>query len=60
MQNTDELIELRAQRLELLHRLNRCDSMKRQLINKRLIVVNKRIQRLSGTHTVHVAHDTDF
>jgi hypothetical protein len=48
MQNADELMDLRAERLTLLQMLNSCSNAKRQRINKRLMSVSKRIQRLLG------------
>lgn len=48
MRNADELMDLRAERLELLQMLNACSNSRRQMINKKLMRVSKRIQRLSG------------
>ena len=48
MRNLDELIDLRAERMELLAQLNVCSNSKRQIINKKLMRVSKRIQRLAG------------
>lgn len=56
MRNFDELMDLRAERMELLQLLNSSSNAKRQTINKRLMRVTKRIQKLSG---VTVGGDKD-
>lgn len=48
MRQSDELIDLRAERIALLQQLNASSNSRRQLINKRLMRVSKKIQRLSG------------
>lgn len=48
MRTTDELMDLRAERIELLAMLNASSNSKRQIINKKLMRVSKKIQRLSG------------
>lgn len=48
MRNTDELIELRAERLELLSQLTKTNNANRQKINQRLMAVSRKIQKLSG------------
>lgn len=48
MRHFDELMELRAERISLLQELNTSSNLKRQSINKRLMKVSKRIQRLTG------------
>jgi hypothetical protein len=48
MRHFDELMELRAERMSLLQELNTSSNPKRQSINKRLMQVSKRIQRLAG------------
>lgn len=48
MHQADQLMDLRAERLALLQQLDACSNAKRQLINKRLMSVSKKIQRLAG------------
>lgn len=48
MRNADELMDLRAERISLLAQLDQCSNSKRQAINKRLMTVSKKIQRLAG------------
>lgn len=48
IRNADELMDLRAERIELLSLLNSSSNSKRQIINKKLMRVSKRIQKLSG------------
>lgn len=48
MRNADELMDLRAERITLLAQLDHCSNSKRQAINKRLMSVSKKIQRLAG------------
>ncbi|QDU64089.1 hypothetical protein Pan216_49780 [Planctomycetes bacterium Pan216] len=52
MRHTDELMDLRAERIELLQLLNSSSNTKRQVINKRLMSVTKKIQHLAGTDGV--------
>lgn len=48
MKKTDELIELRAERIQLLRELTNTTNAKRQQLNKRLVTVSRRIQKLTG------------
>ena len=48
MRNFDQLMDLRAERMTLLSQLNVSSNAKRQIINKKLMRVSKRIQRLAG------------
>jgi hypothetical protein len=48
MRESDELMDLRAERMALLQLLNSSSNAKRQAINKRLTRVSKKIQRLSA------------
>jgi hypothetical protein len=48
MRHCDELMDLRAERMQLVAELNASDNSRRQLINKRLMRVSKRIQKLVG------------
>lgn len=57
MRHSDDLVDLRAERLMLLQQLNVCSNSRRQLINKRLMSVSKKIQRLSGTAVASAKED---
>ncbi|MFO0949073.1 MAG: hypothetical protein U1D30_24705 [Planctomycetota bacterium] len=57
MRNVDELIDLRAERLELLQQLNTSSNSKRQMINKKLMRVSKKIQKLSGIALVSTSKE---
>ena len=57
MRNADQLMDLRAERLSLLEMLDSCSNSRRQLINKRLMSVSKKIQRLSGSALPSAAKD---
>lgn len=57
MRNLDELMDLRAERLELLQMLNSSSNSKRQIINKKLMRVSKKIQRLSGVSVAAPSKD---
>lgn len=48
MGQADELMDLRAERMSLLAQLDNSSNSKRQVINKRLMSVSKKIQRLAG------------
>lgn len=48
MRHFDELMDLRAERMQLIAELNASDNSRRQLINKRLMRVSKKIQKLVG------------
>lgn len=48
MRLNDEIIDLRAERMALLAQLDSCSNSKRQILNKRIMRVSKRIQRLCG------------
>lgn len=50
MRNFDELMELRAERMALLAQLTSSDNSRRQTLNKRLMRVSKKIQKLAGIH----------
>lgn len=52
MRNFDELMDLRAERMNLLSQLNASSNSKRQIINKRLMRVSKKIQKLAGIAVV--------
>lgn len=45
-------MDLRAERMNLLAQLNSSDNTKRQIINKRLMRVSKKIQKLAGIHVL--------
>lgn len=57
MRNVDELMDLRAERLELLQQLNSSSNSKRQMINKKLMRVSKKIQKLSGVALASTSKD---
>ena len=57
MRNLDELMDLRAERLVLLQQLNSSSNSKRQLINKKLMRVSKKIQKLAGVPVAAAAKD---
>lgn len=48
MRNFDELMDLRAERMNLLSMLDSSSNSRRQIINKRLMRVSKKIQKLAG------------
>ena len=48
MRHTDELMDLRAERISLLAMLNSSSNSRRQRINKRLMSVSKKIQKICG------------
>jgi hypothetical protein len=48
MRHSDELFDLRAERMTLLAQLNVSSNSRRQIINKRLMRVSKKIQKLAG------------
>ena len=48
MRHVDELMDLRAERMDLLQKLNSSSNSRRQAINRRLSVVSKKIQKLCG------------
>lgn len=50
MRNFDELMGLRAERMALLAQLSASTNSKRQILNKRLMRVSKKIQKLAGIH----------
>lgn len=52
MRNFDELMDLRAERITLLSQLNASSNSRRQIINKRLMRVSKKIQKLAGVAVV--------
>jgi hypothetical protein len=52
MKHFDELMDLRAERMTLLSQLNLSSNAKRQIINKKLMRVSKRIQKLAGVTLV--------
>ena len=52
MRNFDELMDLRAERITLLSQLNASSNSRRQIINKRLMRVSKKIQKLAGVTIV--------
>ncbi|MBY0587497.1 hypothetical protein K2X85_09990 [bacterium] len=52
MKHFDELMDLRAERMTLLSQLNLSSNAKRQIINKKLMRVSKKIQKLAGVHVV--------
>lgn len=55
MRNFDELMDLRAERITLLSQLNASSNSRRQIINKRLMRVSKKIQKLAGVAVVSKA-----
>ena len=55
MRNFDELMDLRAERITLLSQLNASSNSRRQIINKRLMRVSKKIQKLAGVTVVSKA-----
>lgn len=52
MKHFDELMDLRAERMTLLSQLDLSSNAKRQIINKRLMRVSKKIQKLAGVHVI--------
>lgn len=48
MKNFEQLMDLRAERMTLLAQLNASSNSRRQIINKRLMRVSKKIQKLAG------------
>jgi hypothetical protein len=52
MKHFDELMDLRAERMTLLSQLNLSSNAKRQIINKKLMRVSKKIQKLAGVHLI--------
>jgi hypothetical protein len=48
MRQTEDLFELRAERISLLSQLNNSSNARRQLLNKRLMAVSKKIQKICG------------
>ena len=60
MKNFDALMDLRAERMTLLSQLNASSNSKRQIINKRLMRVSKRIQRLAGVNLVAASKDDEI
>ena len=60
MKNFDALMDLRAERMTLLSQLNASSNSKRQIINKRLMRVSKKIQRLAGVNLVASSKDDEI
>jgi hypothetical protein len=60
MKNFDELMDLRAERMTLLSQLNLSSNAKRQIINKRLMRVSKKIQKLAGVNLLVKSSDDEI
>jgi hypothetical protein len=60
MKNFDELMDLRAERMTLLSQLNLSSNAKRQIINKRLMRVSKKIQKLAGVNLIVKSSDAEI
>ncbi len=60
MKNFDELMDLRAERMTLLSQLSLSSNAKRQIINKRLMRVSKKIQKLAGVNLLVKSSDNEI
>jgi hypothetical protein len=48
----DDIWDLRAERLNLLQQLDKCSNLRRQRLNKQIVILSKKIQRIAGVDAV--------